>query len=159
MVHKRVVGANGFEPSTSWSRISSRNTIYWPVWLCSASNMLIWAAIRQQSDSNRTQLLRSQDRPFDRFVPRIRSSAELIAMNSHMPDQDNLQERLKTAQEECRQLREENAHLRAMLGINQSPPKEPVPQAVPVANLSSTKRSGVSTPEETISLFRNLFRG
>src|SRR6266478_8729095 len=29
---------------------------YWPVWLCSASNMLIWARIRQQSDSNRTQL-------------------------------------------------------------------------------------------------------
>src|SRR6266699_7179138 len=24
---KRLVGANGFEPSTSWSRISSRNTI------------------------------------------------------------------------------------------------------------------------------------
>src|SRR6266436_1110194 len=27
MVGKRLVGANGFEPSTSWSRISSRNTI------------------------------------------------------------------------------------------------------------------------------------
>src|SRR6266436_7560337 len=27
MVGKKVVGANGFEPSTSWSRISSRNTI------------------------------------------------------------------------------------------------------------------------------------
>jgi hypothetical protein len=46
-----------------------------------------------------------------------------------------------------------------MLGINQSTPKEPVPQAVPVPNLSSTTRSGVSTPEEKISLFRNLFRG
>src|SRR6266404_175810 len=121
--------------------------------------MLIWAGIRQQWDSNRTQLLRSQDRLFDRFVPRIRSSAELIAMNSRMPDQDNIQERLKTVQEESRRLREENAHLRAMLGINQSPPKEPVPQAVPVPNLSSTTRSGVSTPEEKISLFRNLFRG
>src|SRR6266478_7256186 len=89
----------------------------------------------------------------------MRSSAELIAMNSRMPDQDNIQERLKTLQEECRRLREENADLRAMLGINQSPPKEPVPQAVPVPNLSSTTRSGVSTPEEKISLFRNLFRG
>jgi cell shape-determining protein MreC len=48
-------------------------------------------------------------------------------MNSRMPDQDNIQERLKTLQEECRRLREENADLRAMLGINQSPPKEPVP--------------------------------
>jgi superfamily II DNA or RNA helicase len=80
-------------------------------------------------------------------------------MNSRMPDQDNIQERLKTVQEECRRLREENADLRATLGINQSPPKEPVPQAVPVPNLSSTTRSGVSTPEEKISLFRNLFRG
>src|SRR6266481_899287 len=80
-------------------------------------------------------------------------------MNSRMPDHDNIQERLTTVQEECRLLREENADLRAMLGINQSPPKGPVPQAVPVPNLSSTKRSGVSTPEEKISLFRNLFRG
>jgi hypothetical protein len=80
-------------------------------------------------------------------------------MNSRMPDQDNIQERLKTVQEECRQLREENAHLRAMLGIIQSPPKEPVPQAVLVPNPSSTTRKEVSTPEEKISLFRNLFRG
>jgi superfamily II DNA or RNA helicase len=80
-------------------------------------------------------------------------------MNSRMPDQDNIQERLKTVQEECRRLREENANLLAMLGINQSPPIEPVPQAVPVPNLSSTTRSGVCTPEEKISLFRNLFRG
>src|ERR1700736_5506312 len=76
-----------------------------------------------------------------------------------MPDQDNIHERLKTVQEECRRLRKENAGLRAMLGINQSPPKEPVPQAVPVPNLSSTSRSGVCTPEQKISLFRNLFRG
>jgi len=80
-------------------------------------------------------------------------------MNSRMPDQDNIQERLKTVQEECRRLREENAHLRAMLGISQSLPKEPIPQAAPVPNLSSTARSGVCTPEEKISLLRNLFRG
>jgi hypothetical protein len=80
-------------------------------------------------------------------------------MNSRMPDQDNIQERLKTVQEECRRLREENAHLRAMLGINQSPPKEPVPQTVLVPNPSSTTKKEVSTPEEKISLFRNLFRG
>jgi hypothetical protein len=80
-------------------------------------------------------------------------------MNSRMPDPDNIQERLKTVQEECRRLREENADLRAMLGINQSPPREPVPRAAQVPNLSSTTRSGVCTPEEKISLFRNLFRG
>lgn len=80
-------------------------------------------------------------------------------MDSRMPDHDNIQERLKTVQEECRRLRDENAELRAMLGINQSPPKEPVPQAVQVPHLSSATRSGVCTPEEKISLFRNLFRG
>jgi hypothetical protein len=48
-------------------------------------------------------------------------------MNNSMPGQDNIQECLKTVQEECRRFREENADLRAMLGINQSPPKEPVP--------------------------------
>jgi hypothetical protein len=80
-------------------------------------------------------------------------------MNTRMPDQDNIQERLKTVQEECRRLREENAHLRAILGISQSPSKEPVPQAVLVPNPSPTTRKEVSTPEEKISLFRNLFRG
>ena len=52
-------------------------------------------------------------------------------MNSRMPDQDNLQERLKTTQDECQRLREENAHLRAMLGINQSPPKTPFRKPYP----------------------------
>jgi len=80
-------------------------------------------------------------------------------MNPRMPDQDNIPERLKTVQEECRQLREENAHLRAILGISQSPSKEPVLQGVLVPNPSSTTRKEVSTPEEKISLFRNLFRG
>lgn len=80
-------------------------------------------------------------------------------MNGSIPDQDNLQERLKIAQEECQRFREENAHLRAMLGINQSPPKETVPQEIPAREPSPTSRSGVSTPGEKISLFRNLFRG
>jgi hypothetical protein len=82
-----------------------------------------------------------------------------MAGNSHMSDQGNTQERLKTAQAECQRLREENAHLRTMLGINQSPPNEPAPEAVQAANVESTSKSGVSTPEEKISLFRNLFRG
>ena len=80
-------------------------------------------------------------------------------MNSDMPGQDDIQERLKTMQEECQRLREENVRLRAMLGIDHSPVTEPVPQAFPVPKLSSTTRSGVSTPKEKISLFRNLFRG
>jgi len=76
-----------------------------------------------------------------------------------MPDQDNTQEHLKTTQEECQRLREESARLRAMLGIDQLPPNEPVHQAGPVPKLSSSTKRGVSTPEEKISLFRNLFRG
>src|SRR2546426_7123130 len=155
----KMVGANGFEPSTSWSRISSRNTILLArlaLFCVEHADMDPYsAAIGLKSDPT----IGVQNRPFDRFVPRIRSSAELIAMNSRLPDQDNLQERLKTVQDECQRLREENARLRAMLGINQSPPHEPVPQAVPTSKLSSATRSGVSTPEEKISLFRDLFRG
>jgi len=81
-----------------------------------------------------------------------------MAMNSHMPGQDDIQERLKTTQEECQRLREENARLRAMLGIDQSPATESVSQSVLVPKLSSTGTSGVSTPEKKIGLFRNLFR-
>jgi hypothetical protein len=36
-------------------------------------------------------------------------------MSSRMPDQDNIQERLKPVLEESQRLREENAHLCAML--------------------------------------------
>jgi len=56
-------------------------------------------------------------------------------------------------------LREENAHLRAMLGISQSLPQRTHSTSRPGPNLSSTARSGVCTPEEKISLLRNLFRG
>jgi len=80
-------------------------------------------------------------------------------MNSDMPGQDDIQERLKTKQEECQRLREENARLRAMLGIEHSPATGPVSQSVLVPKLSSTDTSGVSTPEKKIALFRNLFRG
>lgn len=104
-------------------------------------------------------------RLFDRFLPRIRSSLELMTMDSHMPGQDNIQERLKTAQEECQRLREENVRLRAMLGIDHSALNEPVSQAVLVPKLSSTGKSGVSTPEhkdralsKSVSWARRRFR-
>src|SRR5260370_8388583 len=83
---------------------------------------LIW----RLSDPTWTQICGAKNRLFDRFVPRIRSSAELMAMSSRPPDQDNPQERLKTAQEECQRLREENARLRPMLGINHSPTTDPL---------------------------------
>jgi len=82
-----------------------------------------------------------------------------MAMNSHMPGQGDIQERLNKMQEECQRLREENARFRAMLGIDHSPANEPVSQAGQVSKLSDTGASGVSTPERKIALFRNLFRG
>lgn len=109
-------------------------------------------------DPNRPTLCR-QDRLFDRFVPRIKSSVELMTMDSHMPSQDNIQEHLKTAQEDCQRLREENARLRAMLGIDHSDTNEPVSQAAPVPKLSSAGTSGVSTPEKRSRSFEIYFVG
>jgi superfamily II DNA or RNA helicase len=80
-------------------------------------------------------------------------------MDSHRPGQDNIQDRLKTVQDECQRLRQENVRLRAMLGIDHPATNEPVSQAVLVPKLSSTGTSEVSTPEKKIALFRNLFRG
>src|SRR5579859_5382996 len=100
-----------------------------------------------------------QDCLFGPFVPRIRSSAEPKVMSSGMPDQDSIQEHLKTTQEECRRLREENLRLRAMLGIDGSSTNDPASQAGLVTKPLSTSTSGASTPEEKIAFFRNLFRG
>ncbi len=80
-------------------------------------------------------------------------------MNSGLPDRDSIQEHLKTAQEECRRLREENVRLRVMLGIDHSPINDPASQAALVPKTLSTSASRVSTPEEKIAAFRNLFRG
>ncbi|HLZ50143.1 MAG TPA: hypothetical protein VKP61_05305 [Candidatus Acidoferrum sp.] len=80
-------------------------------------------------------------------------------MSSGMPDQDSIQEHLKTTQEECRRLREENLRLRAMLGIDGSSTNDPASQAGLVTKPLSTSTSGASTPEEKIAFFRNLFRG
>jgi hypothetical protein len=70
-----------------------------------------------------------------------------MVMNSGMSDQDKIRERLKTAQEECRRLREENVRLRAMLGIDHLPTNDPTSQAALVPKHLSTSTSGVSTPE------------
>ena len=77
-------------------------------------------------------------------------------MDSHRPGQDNIQERLKTVQEECQRLREENVRLRAMLGINHPATSEPLSQAVLVPKLSSIGTSEVSTPGKKIAHFRKL---
>jgi hypothetical protein len=74
------------------------------------------------------------------------------------PSQEHPQDRLRSAEEECERLREENVRLRAMLGI---------PELVGGVNTlhpgsdreDSAKAHGPSTPEKKIILFRGLFRG
>ncbi len=82
-----------------------------------------------------------------------------MTINGHTPGQDDIQVRLKTAQEECHRLREENERLRAILGIDHPLPSKPVSQAVSVTKPSSIATSEVYTPEKKIALFRNLFHG
>jgi hypothetical protein len=82
-----------------------------------------------------------------------------MPINGDTTDQDDIQVRQKTTQEECNRLREENERLRAILGIDHSLPGKPVSQAVSVAKPSSIATSEVYTPEKKIALFRNLFHG
>jgi len=64
-------------------------------------------------------------------------------------------------QEQCKRLREENARLRAMLGIPESvgAGTASVSHADVSATDSSKSGGDLSTPEGKITLFRNLFRG
>jgi hypothetical protein len=82
-----------------------------------------------------------------------------MPINGDTTGQDDIQVRLKTTQEECNRLREENERLRAILGIDHSLPGKPVSQAVSVTKPSSIPASEVYTPEKKITLFRNLFHG
>jgi hypothetical protein len=79
--------------------------------------MLIWTRIRQQSDSNRTQLFGVASSA----VGSLRSPHKIFqgAYGYEQPhaDQHNLQERLKSAQDECQPLSAENTHLRVLLGL------------------------------------------
>jgi hypothetical protein len=82
-----------------------------------------------------------------------------MAIDSHTPGQDDIQMRLKAAQQEYQRLREENERLRALLGIDPSLPNKPVSQAISLTKLSSIATNEVYTPEKKIALFRNLFHG
>ena len=81
-----------------------------------------------------------------------------MQIDDQPPSQENLQDRLRSAEEECERLRKENVRLRAMLGI-----PELVGGATTLHSGSdredSAKASTASTPEEKITLFRGLFRG
>jgi len=80
-------------------------------------------------------------------------------MESRPTSDDNIQERLRAAQEECQRLREENARLRTILGINHSATNESILQASPALEPPPTGTRLAFTPEKKVMLFRNLFRG
>jgi len=77
----------------------------------------------------------------------------------HTHDQDEIQVRLKEADEECERLREENDRLRGMLGISHSTRNQNVSQSSLNPKSPLPAPSEVYTPERKIALFRNLFRG
>jgi hypothetical protein len=81
-----------------------------------------------------------------------------MPINGHTPGQENLQDRLRSAEEERGRLREENARLRAMLGIPELVGDRTGLHSGP-DTANSAKASNLSTPEEKITLFRSLFRG
>jgi hypothetical protein len=76
-----------------------------------------------------------------------------------MTDQNNIVELLKLAQEQFEQLRRENAHLRAMLGIQNSAIKEMASPETNVVDRPNVTVAEVFTPDKKIALFRSLFRG
>ena len=81
-----------------------------------------------------------------------------MPINGHTPGQENLQDRLRSVEEECGRLREENARLRAMLGIPELVGDRTGLHSGPDP-ANSAKASNLVTPEEKITLFRSLFRG
>src|ERR1700719_1640565 len=81
-----------------------------------------------------------------------------MPINGHTPGQENLQDRLRSAEEECGRLQEENVRLRAMLGIPELVEGRTDLHARADAE-NSANASNLSTPEEKITLFRSLFRG
>jgi hypothetical protein len=76
-----------------------------------------------------------------------------------MTDQNNIAELLKLAQEQCEQLRRENACLRAMLGIQNPATIETASPEANVVDRPNVSVSEVLTPDKKLALFRSLFRG
>lgn len=81
-----------------------------------------------------------------------------MATNEGSSGREDLRSQLRSAQEECSQLREENARLRAMLGIPRSG-SDTAPRAEVALEAASKTLVIASTPEEKIALFQRLFRG
>jgi hypothetical protein len=79
--------------------------------------------------------------------------------HADMTNQNTVAQRLKSAHEECDRLRAENAHLRAMLGIQDSVSKEISPNSITIVDVPGSSNAVPSAPEKKIALFRSLFRG
>src|SRR5215472_15901987 len=73
------------------------------------------------------------------------------------PSRDDTQEQLSFVQEECNRLREENARLRTMLGIQESVAAETDSASNAEVSAADSSKSGrdFSTPEGKIALFLN----
>ena len=83
-----------------------------------------------------------------------------MAAPESKPSQGDTQEQLRGVREECKRLEEENARLKAMLGIPASVGAGVIPSHANVSKANSSKSGGdLSTPDGKISLFRSLFRG
>ena len=83
-----------------------------------------------------------------------------MATPESKPSRDDTQEQLRSVRAECKRLREENARLKAMLGIPESVEAGIIPLHADVSQADSSKSNReLSTPEGKISLFRSLFRG
>ena len=81
-----------------------------------------------------------------------------MATNEGSSGREDVRSELRSAQQECSQLREENARLRAILGIGR-PGSDTTSRAETALEGSSRTPVIASTPEDKIALFQRLFRG
>jgi regulator of replication initiation timing len=73
-------------------------------------------------------------------------------------NQSHLEDLLRSALEECEQLRAENAHLRMMLGIPNLTSAESSQTTIPI-EVGESSNAEQPAPEKTIALFRSPFHG
>lgn len=82
-----------------------------------------------------------------------------MATNEGSSGREDVRSELRSAQQECSQLREENARLRAILGIGRPGSDTTSRAETALEGLSSRTPVIASTPEDKIALFQRLFRG